>query len=512
MIDSTKINSLKARSTDSRGGFLFAAFLLVLGTFAAAFFLFFADSRMFDESPNLYLLPWIVVTGAVLLAPAGYLVYRKKFDLFHPLVHASWSYWFPAFILGGFAIASGFIYPYQLTLIGDPEQDFKWTYIYIILGYLGMVVGYYLPFGKRWGEFANRKLPAWDWQPRQILLPAIIFLAVGLFFYVSAFLSGLVGYSQIDMTDSFATLNYMLSLLALQAGFLVAMYIFKAKRITPQHLIAFGVIGIVLISRLSLGGNRGSLLMIVYLLAMAFAYSGRKLKFLHGVFFIVIVAVALLAGMIYGTTFRNLKGAEERTGITEQLGYVERTLDTISTQDTGKVLNEAFLTLSERIDGVSSAAVVVSNYERLKPFEAAHGIENNIVTELWTMFVPRFLWKNKPLIYDARSYSDLYFNFSGNSYAMTPIADLLRNFGPIGVPFGMILVGLFLRFVYATLIEDQPITIGRATAYYMFIAAINYEGYYTMVFLYGWRVLLIVLVTFVLTEFFLINKKRLSVA
>jgi MFS family permease len=507
MIEASKYNFNK--NSGFRGGFLFAAFLLIFGALLTAFLLLFVDDDVWKTSMTLYLLPWIAATAIVLLAPTAYLLYYKKFDVFHPLVHASWSYWFPAFVIGGMVVASGYIYPYQMTLIADPEEDFKWTYIYIMLGYIGMTAGFSLPFAKRWGTFLNRKLPTWDWQPKQVILPAIIFLSIGLFFYVSAFLSGVVGFSTVDLADSFATLNYMLSLLALQAGFLVAIYVFKAKTITPQHIIAFGVIGIVLVSRLSLGGNRGSLLLIVYLLAMAFVYSGRKLKFIHGVVFVTVAILAILGGMIYGTTFRNLKGAEERTGVDKQLEYVGQTIDQIATRDTGKILDEAFYNLGERIDGVSSVAVVVSNYERLKPYEASHGLENNIFTELWTMFIPRFLWANKPLIYDARSYSDLYFNFSGNSYAMTPVADLLRNFGPLGVPLGMFVIGLFLRIVYAALIEDQAVTIGRATAYYMFIASVSYEGYYTAVILYGWRVLLIVLVTFLFADYFLISKKRL---
>jgi hypothetical protein len=437
------------------------------------------------------------------------LLYYKKFDLFNPLVHAAWAYWFPAFVVGGLVLASGYIYPYQMLLIADPQEDFKWTYIYIMLGFLGMIAGFSLPFAKRWGAAASRKLPAWDWEPHQVMMPAVIFLGIGLFFYVSAFLSGAVGFSTIDVTDAFAALNYMLSLLSLEAGFLVAMYVFKTRQLTPQHLVAFAVIGIILVSRLSLGGNRGGLLVIVYMLAMAFVYSGRKLKFLHAVLFGVIVVLALFGGMIYGTTFRNVKGEEARTGIDRQLQTVEQTIDVITTQDTGKILDEAFYNIGERIEGVSSVAVVVSNYERLQPFEAAYGLENNIFTELWTMFIPRFLWANKPLIYDARAYSDLYFNFSGNSYTLTPISDLLRNFGPVGVPLGMLVIGFFLRFVYALLIEDQPVTIGRATAYYMFVAGLNYEGYYTMVILYGWRILLIVLVTLIITDLFFIRKKSL---
>lgn len=508
MIESNKINFPKA-NIGSRLGFLAAALILMIGVPASAILWLASDESFWRGSANMYMLPWIIATGLVILSPTAYLLYYQKFDVFHPLVHAAWAYWFPAFIVGGLVIASGFLYPSQMLLIADPEIDFKWTYIYITLGFLGMIAGFSLPFGKRWGATVSRKLPAWDWQPRQVLLPAVVFLGVGLFFYVSAFLSGVVGFSTIDVADAFATLNYMLSLLSLEAGFLVAMYVFKAKKITPQHLLAFSVIGIIIVSRLSLGGNRGTLLMIVFMVAMAFVYSGRKLKVMHGAIFGTIGVLAILGGMIYGTTFRNVKGVEERTGLDQQLQTVEQTVDMITTQDTGKVLNDAFYNLSERIDGVSSVAVVVSNYERLKPFEAAHGIENNIFVELWTMFIPRFVWANKPLIYDARAYSDLYFNFNGNSYAMTPISDLLRNFGPFGVPLGMLVIGFFLRFVYAVLIEDQTVTIGRATAYYMFVTSLNYEGYYTAVILYGWRVLLIVLVTFIITDFFLIRKRAL---
>jgi hypothetical protein len=506
MIEASKFNAFKRNS--SRAGFLFIAFLLSFSALIGAFFVFFTDENFWNTATSFHLLPWVTATAVVLLTPTAYLLYYKKFDVFHPLVHAAWSYWFPSFVVGGLLIASGYIYPYQMTLIGDHQEDFKWTYIYIMLGYVGMIVGFCLPFGKKIGGFFRRKMPAWDWQPRQVLIPAVAFLGVGMSFYVLAFISGAVGFSMVDTADSFAALNYVLSLLSLEAGFLVAMYIFKAKRITPQHIFAFAVILLLVISRMSLGANRSTLLTIVVLLAMAFVYSGRRLKPMHAGVFGVLAVLAVLGGMIYGTTFRHLKGSEERTGFNEQFETVGRTIDQITTQDTGKVLDEAFFNLAERIDGVSSVAVVVSNYERLKGFEAAHGIENNIITEVWTMFIPRFMWKDKPLIYDARAYSDLYFNFSGSSYTMTPISDLLRNFGPIGIPLGMIVIGLFLRIVYGALIEDQPVTIGRAATYYMFVVGVNYESYYTAIVLLGGRILLIVLISFLITDFFLISKKR----
>jgi hypothetical protein len=73
----------------------------------------------------------------------------------------------------------------------------------------------------------------------------------------------------------------------------------------------------------------------------------------------------------------------------------------------------------------------------------------------------------------------------------------------------MIFIGFFLRIVYVTLIEDQPVTIGRAATYYLFVVGISYESYYTAIVLLGGRILLIVLISFLITDFFLISKKRL---
>ena len=81
--------------------------------------------------------------------------------------------------------------------------------------------------------------------------------------------------------------------------------------------------------------------------------------------------------------------------------------------------------------------MVVANYEQLAPYEASYGLENNILNDLYTSFIPRFIWNEKPPTSDARAYSDLYFNFGENSFAISPFGDLIRNFGPIGIPLGI---------------------------------------------------------------------------
>lgn len=511
MIDAAKLNSAKPLA-ENRSIFLLIALALIIGTAAIFFIWVLTDENTWRINVNFHLVPWLGVTALVLLAPTGYLFYHKKFDPFHPLIHAAWSYWFPAFIGGGLFIATDLIYPYPLSLLGNPETDLIWTCVHIITGYAGMTLGFYLPVGRWGGEFAGRKLPTWDWKPNQILLPATVFFSVGLFFYISSFLSGVVGFSLTDTTDAFSSLYYTLSFLGLEAGFLMALYIFKSKSIKFEHLLAFGLILLLLVSRLSLGGNRSSIFLIVILLGAAFVYSGRRLTITNGVVFAILAVLAMFGGMIYGTAFRNQKGVEERVGVDQQLETASRTFDLISTQDTEKVLGEGFLNLAERIDGISSLGVVVSNYERLSPYEDSYGLENNILQDLWISFIPRFLWANKPPTSDPRAYSDLYFNFNGNSYAITPVGDLLRNYGPVGVPIGMMILGIFLRFTYSMLIENQKITIGRATAYFMFLVSLSYEGFYSWILIYGWRILVIAFITFIAADLLLIRKNSHQLA
>jgi hypothetical protein len=505
MFEAARLNKPSMPTTD-RGGQLFASFILIVGAAVTFFLWILIDDNSWRININYRLLPWLGATALVMLAPTVYLLYRKKFDIFHPLVHASWSYWFPSIVVGGLFIATDLINPYPMSLLGNPESDLIWTCVYAMIGYVGMTIGFCLPIGRRAGDYAGRKLPAWDWKPNQVLLPAIAFFSVGLFFYVNSFLSGVIGVSITDAADAFSAVYFTLSFLSLEAGFLVALYIFKSHSIKPEHIVAFGLILLLLISRMSLGGNRSSMYLIVVLLTIAFAYSGRRMKMTTGAIFAGLAVLAVFGGMIYGTTFRSLKQTEEKIGLDEQIAMVSRTVDVISTQDTGKVLQDGFLSLAERIDGISSLGVVVSNYERLKPYESSYGLENNIVKDLWISFIPRFLWANKPTTSDPRAYSDLYFNFNGNSYAITPVGDLLRNYGSLGVPIGMLIVGIFLRFVYVMLIENQKVTIGRATAYFMFLVTLSYEGFYGTMFVYGGRILVIAFITLFIADLLLINK------
>jgi hypothetical protein len=134
--------------------------------------------------------------------------------------------------------------------------------------------------------------------------------------------------------------------------------------------------------------------------------------------------------------------------------------------------------LTERIDILTTLSVVVSNYEQLAPYEEAYDLDNNIWKDMTTSMVPRIIWKEKPNSSDPRKFGDLYFNFGESSFAITPIGDLLRNYGIVGIPLGMLIIGVLLRFFYRALIESQPRSIWRSTVYFMLLTSVSYEGFY----------------------------------
>ena len=69
-----------------------------------------------NESLNSYsymfLMPWIIGLAVLMAIPSGILYYQGKFSLADPIVFATWSYLFPAFVLGGFFFSVGWSQPF----------------------------------------------------------------------------------------------------------------------------------------------------------------------------------------------------------------------------------------------------------------------------------------------------------------------------------------------------------------------------------------------------------------
>src|SRR5690606_2940789 len=109
--------------------------------------------------PYPYLLPWLLALAIVMAIPLIMQKRRGKFTLADPIIFATLSYFYPAFVLGGLSLATGFSHPYFLAFVQDPQINYPYTVLIIILGYVGLAAGYFLPLGRHIGTFIERHLP-----------------------------------------------------------------------------------------------------------------------------------------------------------------------------------------------------------------------------------------------------------------------------------------------------------------------------------------------------------------
>lgn len=503
-------NYQKNASTNREGLFLLLPALGLMLAVLMVTLLFFTDFESWAfqiERP--YLIPWVLATGLVIIAPSIYLFYKNEFSLAHPLVFATITYFFPIFFLGGWSLTFGLSKYYYLNYVSDPEYNFPLTFVYTMLGFGGLSLGFFIPQGKMIGNYLSTWLPNWEFKPAEVVMPSLAFLGAGIFASLLALELGQIGYQSAGIVYGEAgSLNYYLTMIIPASVFMLWLAFFKFEKWNLFHLIIVISQAFIAGFMLILLGGRSSLLQSGVLLLLAFVSSGRKFQLKHWVLVGVALPIIIMFGMIYGTTFRVLKSSDERISTDQYLSVAAETFVNITDQDWTKQTGEAFDLLAERLEIVSSLGVVVSNYERLQPYEAAYGLENNIWTYTWTAFIPRIIWSDKPLVADNYSYNELYFDHGGFGLAITAMGDLLRNFGPVGVPLGMIILGFGIRIFYALFVEGQPFSLWRSTIYLTILVKISYDSFYGEILPTAIRVAFIVFIQLLILKIVIYALRR----
>jgi hypothetical protein len=467
-----------------------------------------AETDLDSSMQDLYLLPWLFLTGVIVVAPTVYLYFTGRFDFFHPIIFAAWSYVFPAFVIGGALVAFGIVNPYFLTFVEDQHFNYPYTAALIGLGFLGLTVGYFIPVGRKIAEFLEPRFPTWNWQPDQVWIPGLLLLFAGTAVNILGFVQGLLGYQRAEEVNTFDGTLFFLFVLLTEGTVLLWLAIFGAKQRDGFWLLMLIVLVAFIPIRMAIMGNRSSLYGGLLPVAMAYIYMGGRLTRKRMVTFAGIAVIAVFIGVIYGTAFRNIKGSEARISAEDYVGRIFVTVDYLGSTDPMKLLGSSAQAMADRIDNFSSVAVVVSRHEKLAAYEESYGLQNNILNDAYTAFIPRFVWNDKPPTSDPRAYSDLYFNFSENSFAISPFGDLLRNFGPFGVPLGMLLLGIYLRVIYSALIETPYPAMWKKVAYYPLLTIVSYEGFYAHLFPSIVRYIIVIGISLVIANLFVGSLKR----
>jgi len=132
--------------------------------------------------------------------------------------------------------------------------------------------------------------------------------------------------------------------------------------------------------------------------------------------------------------------------LTDVISRISSTSDLLnSTHDSGEQ-KPALEQMVERNAGTDALALMIKYTPR--PFPYMYGWH---WLEIPLTFVPRQIWKNKPVNMPSAEFETTYMgepgSFNGFS-SMHLIGDLYRNFSLAGILFGMFLLGIVIRFFY----------------------------------------------------------------
>jgi len=374
-------------------------------------------------------------------------------------------------------LAGGYSQAHYIAYIRDEQTDLPLTFFYIIIGFAGLIIGFASPWSRRIGEFIEQRLiPKWELSDADARTGGAVLLGLGLVAMSLAFLLGIFGFQRSDEASSIGGLVATSTIFWYQATLILSLNIFRSRSHFWGNSAIMAILLVSATANALLAGTRSGPMHFLLPILAAFLYSGRKILAKHYAIFAFVVLIAILVGMIYGTTFRNVRETPQMVSFDEYAASVPKTFERIFEQDPLKVLGDGLSSLTTRIELVSSVAVVVSNYEILAPYEEELGISNNIMVETFTFFIPRVVWNDKPVSIEPAKYAELYFNFRENSFSITPIGDLIRNFGPIGIPIGMFFIGGLLRVLHVTLIAHRQFSYWRIPLYFLLITSVSYDG------------------------------------
>jgi hypothetical protein len=441
-------------------------------------------------------LPIAAMGGAIAAVPR-----RPVFPVAHPVAFALWSYLAIFFGVGPVVFSLGGVSHIDPRLLAAPAHSYRLALVYVAIGIVGLAAGALAPSASRAGAWLVRRLPGRAWPPDALLAPGWGIVAVGTLFYVASVAVGVRGYQLKGVAGaSDAAIVFLSSLLTL-GQFLVWLAIFRS-RLTSRFVWSAVLLVALLPVLLALSGSRGFLFSHWVVLVLAYFLAGRPptLRSLAGLTLVGALSVAL--GLVYGTAFRLTKSdsppptaapapvaaapltTEQRVARDQRPVALDEqaalALDSARMGPLGRALEVIPASVAARLDTISSLAVLVDREATLRPRLPAT-LRHGILLGLATAVVPRAVWRDKPIVGDIRAYGRLFFGLESNAFAVTPMGDLILNFGAWSIPWGMALIGWLLAACYGTLDERHPGVELRAATYAVVLMAVSYEGFYATI-------------------------------
>lgn len=483
------------------------------------------DPTLNGPISRLELVPYIALLAAALLVPIAVLFRDGRLHILSPLVHVTWTYSLPMLLGGSLLFVAVGVSDIPLDYLLDPAADFRVTLLYLAIGMAALGLGATMDAPYRVGKSLGERLPRLQWTNTECLSAGMTLTLFGTLVQYLNFRSGLIGY-QIGSGGAFVALWYYVGLTFQMGIFLVWYAIFRTSLISRLYWISGALTVVCMMTVAVLAGSRGLLPACWIIVVLAFFTVRRRPSRMQLASLALSGCIALGAGFTIGTLFRYVKATKVDRPAVVQINptpsvadkslevtapaagsgeysraaqtakppltssedvarYAQRTVTLRDqTETVGEAINMAtsqnlplvVRSFAARVNVLSQITVLVSQREALYN-SLPPTLKSGILIGIATALVPRVIWPSKPVIGDSASHARLFFKFEGNSFAVTPVGDLLLNFGPAGIVPGMIVLGFCMSLLFSIVVASAPLSPARAAIMVALLTQFSIEGF-----------------------------------
>ena len=374
---------------------------------------------------------FLIVLGTII-----FVVRRTKFDIFELI------YWSLGYFLLIFGINAIYIFIYGSPFLGYPPFDsrtllaFNLSLFYVIMSLIVFLIGYYSKFGVSLGNTLPPLPKTWNKGKAKIIIP--IFSILGLFFHY-VLIKRLGGFYYFllhkqEITTSGIQGNYYVAWGAslLVYAFFVAYFFWLKSRVFS--ILTWGILFPVNFILALLSGSKGSLLGMVFPMLIMFHYLKKGIHVKHMILFLACGAALFPIFNIYRGDFAN---------VTELLLHGRERISTI-----GENIETLVPEILHRFTGIDNLTLIIRDTPDIMGYQCGKTMAPILVA-----WVPRRLWKGKPIISFGKVFSVKYHGFRGPvisapAEAPTIIGEGYVNFHLAGLLFVAFITGALSRLVY----------------------------------------------------------------
>lgn len=370
---------------------------------------------------------------------------QKETDIFSPATLVS-AYFLAYFALRGFYLAS---VPFVKRVGNNSYDDYLVTAMWCACaGFVAFSFGHNNGVGKQ----LLRRLPVtrMSW-PRSVpVLRILIVLVIGLACQYYLFKTGqVVGNFQNPSFQRNPPPGMVVLLVGLidQATIVTLLFLFLTAKAAqkPATWLLLGACIFALVLRLAITGGKQAMIQPLLEATIVIHYGWRRLK-LWELVAIGLPTLVMAFGIVNYYRFSVVGTRGSPKSFEDLVSRVSDTSTLLSSKSSNSSRRSALDQMVDRNAGLDSLALVMKYTPR--PFGYAYGKD---VIKIPITFIPRQLWKNKPVNMPSFVFEQTYMgeppNFDGFS-SVHLISDFYRNFSLIGLLAGMFAFGAILRAFY----------------------------------------------------------------